>query len=332
MIATSPLHLRFNPSGFLRDWDSGSSRDELVSSIIAALARALLFFCLGLLWIFANVHLDPVWSQLPIIFLVGILTIGYCTVRFRPIIATVLAFILALKLGVFLGPANGYFVYSAGAGFPLIDAELYAIDQWMGFDWRTMLHWFADHPFWMKLTRVAYDQAGTQLILALPLLVLMRQNDRLMKLVTAQFLALATVHLVAIFAPAVGAYGYLGLTPADHPGMMLISEGHTAVQVMQLRTGELFDLTAVPVMGLITFPSFHTVLAIQSAWAFWKIRILRWPAVVFNFFVWIGTLLHGSHHLIDTIAGAVVAVLSIYAAYRLTAIVKQRVFGSAVAI
>jgi hypothetical protein len=329
MISTSFLHRRFDLSGFLTTWDS-ARREDLVPSIIVASVSALLFSCLGLLWMVANVHLDPAWSQLPIILLVAILTAGYCTVRFRPMIATVLGFVLALKLGVLFGAANGYFVYSAGAGFPLIDEPLYAIDQWLGFDWQTMLRWFGDHPNLAKLTGVAYDQAGTQLILALPLLVLMRQNVRLMTLVSAQFLALVTVHIVAIFAPAVGVYGYLGLTPADHPGLVLTSEGHTAVHVMQLRTGELFDLTRVPMMGLITFPSFHTVMAIQSAWVFWQIRLLRWPAVAFNIAVWVGTLLHGSHHLSDTIAGAAVAVVTIYAAYWLIGRVRAGIYGDAV--
>lgn len=191
-----------------------------------------------------------------------------------------------------------------------------------------MLRWFGEHPTLVQLTRIAYDQAAIQGILALPLLILARQNDRLMKMLTATFVALIVVHIISIFFPAVGAYGYLGLTPADHPHILLSSEGHTAAYVMQLRTGTLFDLNSVPVMGLITFPSFHTVMAVQAVWAFWHIHILRWPAVAFNLLVWVGTLFHGSHHLIDTLAGAVVAAGSIYAACKLTEFIGRK-FSSA---
>jgi len=322
----SVLPSRFDPSGFLKNWDSASSKEELVSSIVVAAFSAMLFASVGLLWFMANVRFAPDLMRLPIIFFVAVLALGYCTVRFRPMIATALGFALALQLGGFFGAASGYFVYSAGAGFPLIDAQLYTIDQWMGFDWLAMLHWFAGHPLLAKLTQVAYDQAPVQIAIALPLLILARQNDRLMKLMSAQLLALFIVHIVAVFAPAIGAYGYLGLTASDHPGLSLSSEGHTAVQVMQLRTGALFDLSKAPMMGLLTFPSFHTVMAIQAVWGFWRVPVLRWVAVAFNLLVWVGTLLHGSHHLVDTLAGAVVAVASIYATYLLTRLVRDKCY------
>ncbi|WP_428628153.1 phosphatase PAP2 family protein [Sphingopyxis sp.] len=327
MTSMSSFQLRFIPSGLSKRWDTAAAEEELVSSIVTASLCALLFAFVGLLWFVANVHVTPSLWRLPIIFAAAVLTFHYCTVRFRPDIATALGFVLALQLGSFLGAANGYLVYSAGARFPLIDAQLHAIDQAMGFDWLTMLHWFGRHPILAKLTQVTYDLAPLQIAVALPFLVLVGQNDRLMKLVSAQLIALVIVHIVAIFAPAIGAYGYLGLTASDHPGMILTSEGHTAIQVMQLRTGALFDLSSAPMMGLLTFPSFHTVLAIQSAWSFWQLRIFRWPAVIFNLSVWVGTLLHGSHHLIDTIAGAAVAICSIYAACKLTAAAQRQLYG-----
>ncbi|PKP87500.1 MAG: hypothetical protein CVT78_10440 [Alphaproteobacteria bacterium HGW-Alphaproteobacteria-17] len=327
MASKSLLSLRFDPGRLIDAWDRGTTREELVSSIVVAVVSALLFSALGLLWIIANVALVPAWSRALVAAMAAVLTLGYCTVRFRPLIATALGFVLALQLGSLFGAATGYLVYSAGADFPLIDAELYSVDRTLGFDWYAMLRWFADYPLLVKLTRVAYDQAGTQIAFIFLTLILVRQHDRLMKLVTAQFLALLIVHVIAIFLPAIGAYGYLGLSSADHPGMALTSEGHTVAQVMQLRSGELFDLSTARMMGLITFPSFHTVLALQSAWAFWQVRVLRWPAAAFNFLVWVGTLLHGSHHLTDTIAGAAVAIFGIYAAHRLTTIARRQMFG-----
>ena len=332
MISILPLQLRPDLGGLLENWESASTREELVSSIVTASLAALIFASLGLLWFVAHVDLVPGWWRLPIIFFSAMLTFHYSVTRYRPVIATALGFILALQLGSFLGAANGYLVYSAGANFPLVDAQLYAIDRWMGFDWLVKMHEFGNNAILVKLTQVAYDLAAVQIAVALPLLILAGQNDRLMKLVSAQLIALIIIHIVSIFAPAVGAYGYLGLTAADHAGIALSSEGHTAVQVMQLRTGALFDMGDVQMMGLLTFPSFHTVLAIQSAWGFWKLRMLRLPAAVVGMLIWVGTLFHGSHHLIDTIAGATVAIFSIYAADKATAVVQRRLFGDAPAI
>lgn len=327
MATTSLQPARFDLRSLVAHWPAVANREELVASIVVAAGSAVLFAALGGLWLFANVRLVPDLSRLGIAAVAGCLAVLYCTVRFRPVFATTLGFVLALQLGSIFGAATGYLVYSAGAHFPLVDDNLYAIDRAMGFDWAAMLRWFAGYPALVDLTRFAYEQAGPQVGVIFLALLFACQNVRLMKFVTAQFLALVVVHIVAIFLPAVGAYGYLGLTSADHPAMVLTSEGRTVVQVMQLRTGELFDLARAPMMGLITFPSYHTVMALHSAWALWPVRALRWPAVTFNILVWVGTLLHGSHHLIDTIAGAVVAVLCIYAAHRLCALVQPWLFG-----
>lgn len=316
--AALPHFSRFDPIASLRLHDAATDRSQIVPDIITAVGCALLFLSLGLLSPFVGIPLPPMMTHLPLIALLTLLTIGYCTVRFSAAVATTSGFCLAMGAGNILGASAGYLVYAASTPFPLVDDKLYAIDKWLGFDWVGMLHWFSHHPLLVDLTRFAYEQAGTQVILALPILLLAGQNARLMKLVAAGLLALTTVHIVAIFLPAVGAYGYLGLTPADTLGMTLTSEGHTVAHVLGLRGAVAFDKSLIGTMGLISFPSFHTVLAVQSAWAFWRIAPLRWPAVSFNILVWLGTLLHGSHHLSDTIAGAAVALISLCVVYRIS--------------
>lgn len=315
-----------NPRRFLENRAPAVSREELLPSVILACISALLLNCLGLLWFVANVELRPATFTLIGVIVLAAATLRYSTTRFSPTIATVLGFSLAVQIGCIFGAANGYLVYSSGAAFPLIDARLYAADQWLGFNWLAMLQWFGGYPALVEWTRIAYDQAPNQVALALPILILMRQNDRLMKLLTATFLSLVVVHILAIFFPAVGVYGYLGLSANDHPGMILSSEGRTVAHVMQLRTGALFDLNQGPVMGLITFPSFHTIIAIQAAWAFWRVPGFRWLVLAFNVLVWVGTLFHGSHHLTDTLAGAIVAAASIYATYPLTDLIRAKLY------
>lgn len=55
------------------------------------------------------------------------------------------------------------------------------------------------------------------------------------------------------------------------------------------------------------------------AWGFWSVRWLRVPALAFNGAVLVATLPHGSHHLIDVLAGVALAVVAIAAAKRLRA-------------
>jgi hypothetical protein len=322
-ISRLPL---FDPLALLRRQDERMARADIVPDIAVAVGCAMLFASLGFLSLLVDIPLPSFAAKLPMLGLLALLTAGYCSVRFSASIGTTAGFCLAMGLGNLLGAKAGYLVYAASKPFPLIDSELYQADQWLGFDWLTMLHWFEHHPLLVSLTRLAYDQAGSQVILALPILLLAGQNRRLMMLVAAGLLALTLVHLIAIFLPAIGAYGYLGLTPADHPGVILSSEGRTVAHVLGLRGAAPFDPSRIGTMGLITFPSFHTVLAVHAAWAFWRIPMLRWLAIVFNVLVWLGTLLHGSHHLTDTIAGAAVAVVSIASVYFLSDALRARLY------
>jgi membrane-associated phospholipid phosphatase len=84
-----------------------------------------------------------------------------------------------------------------------------------------------------------------------------------------------------------------------------------------LRGGSLIDFDRHRWLGLITFPSYHALLAVAFAWGWWSVPFLRWPGVVLNAGMLISTPLHGSHHLVDTIAGTALAVASIAIAWRI---------------
>jgi membrane-associated phospholipid phosphatase len=55
--------------------------------------------------------------------------------------------------------------------------------------------------------------------------------------------------------------------------------------------------------GLITFPSFHTLLAILAATALWPISYVRWPAAILAVLIVISTVTTGTHYVTDVIAG-----------------------------
>ena len=65
--------------------------------------------------------------------------------------------------------------------------------------------------------------------------------------------------------------------------------------------------------GLVAFPSFHTAAGLLYIWAFWPLRLLRWPAIVVNCAMIATTPLGGAHYVIDLLAGAVVAFAAIAA-------------------
>ena len=69
--------------------------------------------------------------------------------------------------------------------------------------------------------------------------------------------------------------------------------------------------------ALVTFPSFHTILAILSAIALWDVRKVRWLALAICMAVCISTVTTGWHYAVDVLAGIAVALIGYRASARL---------------
>jgi membrane-associated phospholipid phosphatase len=80
-----------------------------------------------------------------------------------------------------------------------------------------------------------------------------------------------------------------------------------------IRSGEWAALDFSHVEGIVTFPSFHTTLAILLMYA---VRNHRWALAVLvplNMLLIVATLSVGGHYLVDLPAGGAVAIISIAA-------------------
>jgi membrane-associated phospholipid phosphatase len=111
--------------------------------------------------------------------------------------------------------------------------------------------------------------------------------------------------------PAVGAYAYFNPPPelfdnfTHHAGMWHYAE------LMKLRSGEPFVFLADNVRGMVTFPSFHTVLGIIIAYALRGFRWLFAPVAILNAVMIVSTLPEGGHHLVDVLAGIAIALIGL---------------------
>ena len=79
-----------------------------------------------------------------------------------------------------------------------------------------------------------------------------------------------------------------------------------------MREGTLQRLAPRALKAIVTFPSFHAAMAVLLTYPYRKFTA-AFPLVIF----WNGLMLvsvpkHGSHYFVDVLAGAAVAVLSIY--------------------
>ena len=117
--------------------------------------------------------------------------------------------------------------------------------------------------------------------------------------------------VLMVLVPAAGAY-------VQHaPAQALFSHLGTHAGMWHFQTFQSLRHDAIPLIdfskseGLVTFPSFHTVLAIITTYALRDLRILFWIILALNSLVIVSTVPEGGHYLVDVIAGILVAGVSI---------------------
>lgn len=206
----------------------------------------------------------------------------------------------------FLSGALSY--AAAAAGMPLWDTTFDAWDKAIGFDWPRTLAFHLAHSWLFPVLSLAYSSMLPQMAILPVALVTARafgEADRFM--LAFGFAALVTVAVSALM-PALSAghfYGEATAAPAA-----LRSAWSWVPQIVALRAGDLTFVSMASAEGLVSMPSFHTVLAILFMIGFWHLPWLRWPAVVLNLALIAATPIVGGHYLVDLIGGVVVALLA----------------------
>jgi membrane-associated phospholipid phosphatase len=229
-------------------------------------------------------------------------TIALCTEGFAQLI-------LVLSLGCMLS----YPI--ATIGMPYRDSILNAADLWMGLDWRAYLNLFDSSPLLGDLSYFAYGSILLQIVVLMTALAVTSRFARIQQYILASALALAVTLVIFIVVPAGGIYSFLNVRPSEFGNLAPVLTTEQIVYLDALRSGQ--TTTINELIGLITFPSFHTVWAILFMWGFFPVRRLRSGAFLLNLFMIASTPVQGAHYFIDLIGGAIVAVLSISAAVRL---------------
>jgi membrane-associated phospholipid phosphatase len=205
--------------------------------------------------------------------------------------------------------AGGYLTYLAAAlGMPLQDARFAQWDAALGFDWLALMHVIDSKPIAAAVLDAAYASSRFQILAIFLALGLARADDRLWEfLVLYAMTALATV-LISALTPALGAYHFH--IPARDASLGAISATsgvwHMS-DVTGLRDGSLTIIDLTRIEGVVTFPSFHTALAVICIWSTRRIAYLHLPMVLLNLVVIVSTLPIGGHYLVDVIAGAMIA-------------------------
>lgn len=198
-----------------------------------------------------------------------------------------------------------------------IDPTLAAIDAAVGFHWPDTLTLVASYPLLVEATRYAYMSSIFQFAFIVILLGLGGRTRDLQQFMLATTLTcLMTLAFWALF-PSLGTTSIYSLSAEVEQQVRPILGSRYGEKMLALAASGPTLITPKDVTGLISAPSFHTVMALLALYAVRNIPWVFWPLLPVNVLVLAGTVIHGAHHLADVTGGVLVTVAGLVAARRL---------------
>ncbi|EKF19544.1 hypothetical protein NA2_06607 [Nitratireductor pacificus pht-3B] len=212
----------------------------------------------------------------------------------------------AISAGLFVlftivGSALNYLVIPAGT--ERIDPLLIRLDAVLGYSWPALVVWVAEFPALGSLLRWTYLSSLPQFVIVILVLGMTGRRDLLHGfLLTGILAAIVTIAFWLVF-PSSGPSAFFPI-PAEAVAKlgMVVSPDYGA-ELNRLMGEGVTHLSPTDTLGLIAFPSFHTVMALMSIWFMRTIRPLFPLFVIVNMLMLPAILVHGGHHFVDLFGG-----------------------------
>lgn len=196
-----------------------------------------------------------------------------------------------------------------------IDAPLAALDRAMGIDWPAMMVLAAGHPLVSAALQLAYISVLPQIAVLVAMLGWQGRHQNIYALCLALTAGAGICIFIWTLAPSFGAFSVYEL-PASVSQLPLALNAHYAKDLMALLAHGPGHISPTSAKGLIGFPSFHAVMALFVVWYARELRYVRWFVLALNTAVLVATPIQGGHHVVDVLAGFVVAAVSVLFANR----------------
>lgn len=195
----------------------------------------------------------------------------------------------------------------AAVAMPLVDPQLAELDRLVGLDWPAWYRLVSSFPTLESALALLYRSSLVHIVLLLLALGLLGRRDRAREL---------NMLLITTSFPMVVLSGFLPAQSAWIQYDMGLEKAYHLSQFESLRSGTLRVLEPGTLLGIVTFPSFHTAIALTLVWVTRGIAWLFWPTLVVNLGVLVSIPSEGGHYFIDAFAGALLTGAAISAAAR----------------
>jgi hypothetical protein len=187
---------------------------------------------------------------------------------------------------------------SSGA---LVDAPLLAADRALGFDWLAGYHFLVAHPLIAKPLAFIYDSIPYQALYFGVLFALMGRKNELRRMFWLVLVTGLFTSAGAVLFPAFGPFKSLGIAPA----------GSFLPEMERLKSGQNLNFALAHMTGVVSFPSFHTAMALAYVWSFRNTGVIGWAMAALNLAMLAAIPWYGGHYLMDMLGGGVALGLSL---------------------
>ena len=183
-----------------------------------------------------------------------------------------------------------------------IDGLLMRADAALGFDWAdfaervSKLGWLAPMLGWV------YRSSLAQLALMILMLGFTGRQIALHRFLLSGILCSCFSLMFWSLAPSFGPSPYVVLDPAVELRLGRVVDPAYASQLLALLHDGARTISAEHLIGLIAFPSMHTVMAAMAVW-YSRRTWAFWPLAALNLLMIPAILVHGGHHLVDVAGG-----------------------------
>ena len=202
--------------------------------------------------------------------------------------------------------AGGILSYlAATTALPLMDTALSRFDEVIGFDWVAWVSFVRSYPTLNSVLRTAYDSLMVQLLCSIAVFAALRVHGRNEELMLAACAAAILTTVMAALLPALGPWVHFG------QGALFPSDTAYVAHVLALRQEAAPSFALNQLKGIVTFPSFHTTLALLFTYAHRGIGLTLPAFAVLNCVMLLSVPSEGGHHLADMLGGAAVAVAAV---------------------
>jgi membrane-associated phospholipid phosphatase len=197
---------------------------------------------------------------------------------------------------------------------PLVDSALARADALLGLDATVLVPWIAAHVA-TGLLVIPYNNTVQTVFVSVLVLGCLKRELMVWELCfTFIGAGLVTVLISAVF-PAVGSAAHFDLH--DMPGLPRGAGRYFVATIYRFRDGAADSVSLSDLNGVVSFPSFHTSMALMTAYAFRGIRLLLLPVAIWCGLIIVAAMPMGGHYAVDLVGGAAVWALFAWLAGRI---------------